>query len=357
MSTNTPQPQRNEEVDLGQLFRLIGNMFDRFFKFIGRIFNAIFLAFVWMVFFVKKHIVKLLITGAIGFGLGIFKEIKSPPSYKSSVIVKQNYNTGENLYNAITYYNGLVGENDIETLAQILSVDTTDIASIGSFSINIAIGDNQRLVEYNDYIEDLDSSLVSKLEYQDYLENVENYIYDLQEITIQSKTNENYGKVFDGIINNISSNSHFKREQEKDLKELENKTQAIKQALAQSDSLQKTYKKVLESVVDKEKGSQTNITIEGSEDRKSTKEFDLYKNDIQLRAELVRIEREKQDKQFIIEIISNTENKGVIDTAMKVLNKSLSPKLFFAFTLPMALLILLLVLRFVKYLEKFQNRI
>ena len=74
MSTDTPRPQPNEEVDLGQLFKLIGNMFDRFFKFIGGLFNKLFLAFVWMVFFVKKHIVKLLIAGVIGFGIGFYKE-------------------------------------------------------------------------------------------------------------------------------------------------------------------------------------------------------------------------------------------------------------------------------------------
>jgi hypothetical protein len=54
-TTNTPQP--SEEVDLGQLFKMIGNAFQRLFQFIGSIFNKLFLAFVWLVFFIKKHAV------------------------------------------------------------------------------------------------------------------------------------------------------------------------------------------------------------------------------------------------------------------------------------------------------------
>ena len=35
----TPQLGNNEEVDLGQLFRLIGNAFDKLFRFIKSIFK------------------------------------------------------------------------------------------------------------------------------------------------------------------------------------------------------------------------------------------------------------------------------------------------------------------------------
>ena len=70
MSKDLPQPQQSEEVDLGQLFKLIGNAFERFFNFIGNILNKLFLAFVWMVFFLKKHLIKFVIAGVIGVGLG-----------------------------------------------------------------------------------------------------------------------------------------------------------------------------------------------------------------------------------------------------------------------------------------------
>ena len=101
MSKDLPKQPTSEEVDLGQLFKLIGNAFNRFFRFIGSILNGLFLAFVWIVFFIKRHILKIMIATILGFGFGYAKEKISDPIYQSSAIVKQNYDTGKNLYNLI----------------------------------------------------------------------------------------------------------------------------------------------------------------------------------------------------------------------------------------------------------------
>ena len=60
----------SEEVDLGQLFKMIGSAFTRLYKFIGSIFNHFFLAFVWLVFFVKKRIIILSAAGFLGLIAG-----------------------------------------------------------------------------------------------------------------------------------------------------------------------------------------------------------------------------------------------------------------------------------------------
>ena len=79
-TTNTPQS--SEEVDLGQLFKMIGNAFQRLFQFIGSIFNKLFLAFVWLVFFIKKRAVVLLIAAVAGLALGFILDKTAPPTYK-----------------------------------------------------------------------------------------------------------------------------------------------------------------------------------------------------------------------------------------------------------------------------------
>ena len=120
-TTNTPQP--SEEVDLGQLFKMIGNAFQRLFQFIGSIFNKLFLAFVWLVFFINKRAVFLLITAVAGLALGFILDKTSPPTYKSSITVKQNYATGENLYGSIDYYNSLLKDEDYEVLGRVLGLE------------------------------------------------------------------------------------------------------------------------------------------------------------------------------------------------------------------------------------------
>ena len=360
MSKEIKTPQNNsEEVDLGQLFKLIGNMFDRFFRFLGKLINKLFLAFIWCVFFVKKHLIKLVIASVLGFAFGLFKEKTSDPVFKASIIIKQNYQTGENLYNTINYYNGLLKQLDYTALAQQLSVDTTRVNSITSFGAEAFIGENDKLIVFNNYTKKLDSNLVAALDfnYNDYLENVKEGIYPIQKLTISSKSNDNFINVFEGIINNLNENTYFKREQEKDLVQLENRKLAILNSLAQSDSLQKTYKKVLENVLETNKGSQTSITIEGSDENNNTREFELFKNDIDLRRELVTIQREKDNKEFIVEKLSSTPEKGLINNTIEKFNMSFSLMQFFAILFTLITFIILLMFRFLKYLEKFKKEV
>ena len=83
MSKELPPPQQSEEVDLGQLFKMIGNAFERFFKFLGNIFYSLFLAFVWFVFFIKRHLIKFIIAAIIGIAIGLVFEKTKEPAQKN----------------------------------------------------------------------------------------------------------------------------------------------------------------------------------------------------------------------------------------------------------------------------------
>jgi hypothetical protein len=168
MSKNLPEKQNTEEVDLGQLFRLIGNAFNRFFKFIGSILNGLFIAFVWIVFFIKKNVVKIMVAAILGFVFGYLKEKISNPIYQSSVIVKQNYDTGKNLYNLIDYYNQLIKDKDTLALKSILNVSTQLAASIKDIDVEPTVSETQMIKNYDDYIEELDSALAATINYETY---------------------------------------------------------------------------------------------------------------------------------------------------------------------------------------------
>ena len=313
MSKDLPQPQQSEEVDLGQLFKMIGNAFDRFFRFIGGILNSIFLAFVWFVFFIKKHILKFAIAGIIGIAIGFLLERTSEPVYKSYATIKQNYSTGENLYNSINYYNSLIGQKDISTLQKTLNIEEEEAESILGFDINPVINDNQRLQYFDAYLKTLDTAVASKVTYKDYTDNLEDFDYEYQQIAIQSTVRSNFKIVFDNIIESIDKNEFFEREQKKDITELKNEESILLEALSQSDSLQSTYKRVLEKVLDNNSASQTSITIEGSTQVDKTKELDLFKSDLELRKQLVINRRNQADKEFIIDVISSKQVSGVLD--------------------------------------------
>lgn len=355
MKKELPQPQQSEEVDLGQLFKLIGKAFDRFFKFIGSIFNKLFLAFVWLVFFIKKHILKLVIAGVLGIVLSLILEKTSEPVYKSYVTIKQNYPTGENLYNSMGYYNDLVNQKDIVTLKNALNIEESEASSILGFDIEPVITENQKLQNFDAYIKTLDSAVASTVEYKAFSENAEDYTYEYQQISIKAKEKNNFKKVFEKIVENTNTNEYFKREQEKDLAQLINEESSILEALKLSDSLQNTYKRVLEKVLDKNNGSQTSITIEGANEIDKTKEFELYKSDLELRGKLVLNRRKQADKQYVIEVVSRKQDSGLIDDTIKVFGKSISQKKYYTIGLVLLTFILLLGLEFIKFLEKYKN--
>ena len=351
-TTNTPQP--SEEVDLGQLFKMIGNAFQRLFQFIGSIFNKLFLAFVWLVFFIKKRAVVLLIAAVAGLALGFILDKIAPPTYKSSITVKQNYATGENLYGSIDYYNSLLKDDDYEVLGRVLGLEKKVSEEILGIEIEPIITDNDRVVMFDKYISGLDSLAASKVEYEVFVDNIKDYKHQLQQISIKSKTRANFKNVFDNIIGDINTNTFFVNEQAKDLAELNQQKVALEQSLAQSDSLQRTYKRVLEQQMESKSTSETSITFEGNNDKNKTREFDLYKNDIELRREIVQIERKLKDKQNIVEIISGKQDSGFVDDTQELLGLTLGKKLYYLVLFTILAFVILFGLEFLKFLEKYK---
>ena len=353
MST-TSNPQPSEEVDLGQLFQMIGNGFRRLFQFIGSILKQLFLAFVWFVFFLKKRAIILLIAAAVGLALGLVLNKTSPPIYKSSISVKQNYPTGENLYGSIEYYNGLLKDRDYEVLGRVLGIGEDVSNEIVEFSIEPIITDNDRVVMFDKYITELDSLAASKVEYEAFIDNIEDYKHRNQQISIKSTTRANFKAVFTNIVENINSNSFFKNEQAKDIFELEESKAAIEQALVQSDSLQRTYKRVLEQQTDAKSGAEIGITFEGDNDIDKTREYDLYLNDIRLRKELVDINRQLNDIENIVDAISSKQESGFVDNTKELLGMKLSSRTYYPCLFFLLAFVVLLGMEFFKFIEKYK---
>jgi len=356
MSKDLPQPKPTEELDLGQLFQLIGNAFNRFFKFIGSILKSIFLAFVWLVFFVKRQFLKLLIAVIAGVILGFVFMAYFGPTYKSFVVVKQNYKTGENLNNLIGYFNALIAEDDILALSNALGgIDSLTTSSIKAFQIISVSDKNQLLKNYDAYLKEIDSVLASTIDYSIFLANDKVFNHKFQKLTIKAKKGINFESVFEEIVNKINTNEYFLREQRKDTIELNNRIIALERALVKSDSLQNTYKRVLE-MSPEEGSSQTSVTIKNSEDLNKTREFELYKNDIEIQRELIELERQKENRKYILEIISSRHEAPTVDNTKVLLGLQLHLKYYFAVLFFLLTLLFLLGKQFIIYLDKFKDK-
>ena len=258
------------------------------------------------------------------------------------------------MYGSIEYYNGLLKDRDYEVLARVLGIGEDVSNEIVGFSIEPIITDNDRVVLFDQYITELDSLAASKVEYEAFIDNIEDYKHRNQKISIKSTTRTNFKAVFTNIVDNINSNSFFKNEQAKDIFELEESKAAIEQALVQSDSLQRTYKRVLEQQTDAKSGAEIGITFEGDNDIDKTREYDLYLNDIRLRKELVDINRQLNDIENIVDAISSKQESGFVDNTKELLGMKLSSRTYYPYLFFLLAFVALLAMEFFKFIEKYK---
>ena len=91
------------------------------------------MSFTWLVFFIRKRLIVLVVAAFLGLITGVVIEIVLPPTYKSTLSIKQNYETGENLYESIKYYNGLIKDKDFKVLGTILGLSASASQEIVKF--------------------------------------------------------------------------------------------------------------------------------------------------------------------------------------------------------------------------------
>ncbi len=354
--SKTKQNQQTEEVDLVQLFRMIGNGFKRLFNFIGTIFNEIFKGFIWFVLFIEKRIKILGTVAFIGLALGFLIEAVSPPVYKSSIAIKQNYDTGKPLYDMVDYYNGLLVDMDYKTLGNLLGVNELVSKEIMEFSVDPIVTENDLIVLFDKYVLSLDSLAASMVDYDEYTENLKLYKHTNQQLSIKSKTRTNFKNVFTSILYNMETNPFFVNEQTKDLSQLEDAKLVLIKSLSESEALQKTYKGVLEQEFASTTTSEIGITFEGSNDQKKTREFELFKSDIDLRQEIVKIDRAIKDKEHIIDLISNKNDNGFIDNTKKLFDSDVPVKYYYLILIFPLTFIVLLGIEFLNFVKRVKSQ-
>ena len=110
MSTIVPNNQDNQEIDLMQISKKIGNVFQDFNTFLFRCIR----------FFVKNAVV-ILILFVLGFGVGMFLDSKNK-SYNHEIIVTPNFGSTDYLYSKINLLQSKILEGDTLFLKETVGI-------------------------------------------------------------------------------------------------------------------------------------------------------------------------------------------------------------------------------------------
>lgn len=346
MSDKTSRSE--EEIDLGQLFTLIGRGSSKLGGFVGNLFQFMFSIILAVIFFIKKHIVKLVAAGLLGLLIGLVFELTGDVRYEASMVVKPNYESGRQLYKNIAYYDELVRQENIELLSSTFNISKQEAESIKSFEIEPITNENFVLSKYDDFVASLDSTISLNLEYDEYKNEFPEYSFFQHKIIVVSTANDVFLKLENSIVSGIVDNPYFKglKESKKDL--LERNENYLNTSLVDVDTLREVYKEVMLAEARKVSSQGTNINMTSTNE--SSKELDLFTEEVRINNEIDAISIDRIHNSEILNVISSFQPIGFISKGF-----AKRPIVLWSFGSEVFLLLILLVIELNHFLNRKMN--
>ncbi|WP_299212968.1 hypothetical protein [uncultured Aquimarina sp.] len=346
------QENSSEEIDLGQLFKLIGDGFNKLFRFIGNIFKSLFHLLILFLQFIQKHFLKFVVAGVVGIGIGWYWDYVSEDLYRSSMIVEPNFNSTQQLYNNIEFYNELAKEEAYQTLASSLKISDKEAETITEIEIESFTDDNQKLKYFSDFVSTLDSISRVNLSYETYLVNFNNINSRFHKIELKSKNPEVAKKCQNAIVRSIENNNYFNIQKKTHELNLKISDSVARKQLVEVDSLRVFYQKLkLLEIKKPENSGGTSINLSSENQNLDRSEIALLNEAKTLNTEIIRLNQQKADSENIINVISDFPDKGALVNDFFFQKKVL---------LPLSLILLtfffLMLISVNRYLKKYEKK-
>ncbi|PNW26704.1 hypothetical protein [Formosa algae] len=353
-NSNVPHKQQNstDEIDLITLSNYLGKGFSKLFKFIGSIFVYLFKG---IIYFLKPIVIyaKIIALVMIIFALiGYFIDENKPVVYTSNMLVKPYYDSKFQLINNLNYYNSLLDNKNYKNLANIFKIDTITAQSLVSF--DVAPGpeiETDKILEYEEFLQSTDSATASNFTYEKYLEGRGIYSSKIYEIKVEALKNNIFQDLERGL-NQTFENKFSQNLMDKRNKLLEFQTNNINSSLVKIDSLQKVYISVLkeESKSQSRKGMTIGDGLSFEKDKSVTKEYELFNKEVELRAQLVDLEKERLEEDTLFDVVSGFQNVG---------NKVTGLQKKYIFKLPLLIFVLLYLvfatIKIIKFIKNYEG--
>jgi hypothetical protein len=314
MSEKLPQPRQDEEVDLGQLFNAIGRLFEKLFSFINKVFKSLFSIIIYglkpLVNNFKLVAIVLMVSGVLGF---IIDKINKP-IYKSDMLVKPYFDSKYELANNVDYFNALISSDNTKELSTVFEIDTIDAKELIGFEMKIGPETpNDLLLEYNDYLKNIDSTLADDVTYNEYVDNRDILSGSIFSISAMSHKEDIFTSLEKGFVKTFKNSYSEKVKQIRD-QAINIKRVAYKEELERIDGIQKIYFQVIKS---ESENPNANLGLGGilplTKEKTLTREYDLFREELKIRDSLVALEEILVQENDYYDILSGFEEVGTID--------------------------------------------
>ncbi len=351
MSKNLPKPQESEEVDLGQIFKLIGSAFDRFFRFIGSIFIGIYDLVIALLIHFYKRMIWYALGLVIGLISGFIIDVKLDHLYGANVFIETNFNSARQVYENIKQFQQLAAKDkDILQLAKILGINKEEASKLKGFYIEPDIDENYIVELYSEFYVSLDSTSRSTTNYENYKKSLTAYNFKVHQIGVASTDKYIFKKIQNKFIEQIMGNDYLKELADVSRQNLEKQDATLLLQIEKTDSLASEYLKIRinESTKQPISGSGTNLYLGNAETNKLlVDESAVIQQRLILEDERREVNSKLVKEKNIINIISGFPESGYDITKWYEKMKYLLPIVLFSITL-----IIFTIIGLGKYLDK-----
>ena len=314
MSKNLPEQQPSEEVDLGHLFKLIGNAFDRFFRFIASIFIGVYKLVLILLIHLYKRMAWYAGALIIGVVVGFIIDVNSDKMYGANMFIETNFNSARQVYENIKQFHQLANKDkDTLELAKRLDISTEDASKLNGFYIEPDLDENKTAKEYSEFYAKLDS--VSRLEmtYDRYKESLTAYNFNIHRIGVGSTDKYIYKKIEKAFVREISDNTYLNDLVKVNQENLEKADDVLIMQVQKTDSLVKEYLKIRINESQKElvPGSGTNLYMGNAESSNLiVDESKIIDKRLELEAQRRQINTSKVEQQNVINVLAGFPGSG-----------------------------------------------
>lgn len=314
MSDQIPQKPQNEEIDLGQLFNAIGRLFEKLFSFLSQVVKTLFSIIIYalkpLVNNFKFIAIILMASGLIGYLVDKWNK----PIYKSDIIVKPYFNSKYQLAKNVGYFNSLINSDNAKELSLVFEIDTIDAKELLGFEMKVGPETpNDLLIEYNQYLNRIDSSLADNIGYEKYISNRDMLSGSIFSISAMSHKKDIFASLEKGFVKTFKNSYSEKVKQTRD-KAINIKIRTYNEELARIDSIQKIYFQVMKA---ESQNPNANLSLSGlipiAKEKTLTREFDLFREELKIRDSLMILEDELVKENDFYDILSGFEQVGRTD--------------------------------------------
>ena len=344
---NTPKTsteQKSTEVDLGELFRMIGRAINRFFVFLRNAFLFILDLIIRALIIVRVHIVKFIIVGILSVAIGWFIDSRQPIVYGSSMTIHTNFGSARQLYSNIKFYNGLVQQGDSLELSRTFGITASQANTLKGIFIEPKVSEIDMLVAYDQFMKETDSINVSdQIDFEKFKNSVDPLTFATHEIGVVAGEKNVFKLLQEDLITANVENEFIKRQKDIMLRNLNTSEEALNKRLEKIDTLRNVYNKAIKSEAGKTSQAQTQIQMSSTSIK--TNELELFTLDEQISARLLKIAEDKEFQQNTINVLSNFSDGAEIRNFYNS----------YLFRIPIITLLLLFVFILLRELNKYLN--